>query len=314
MAAKPGNSLPKNLLSSPFLGELLAKRSVYVKVRPAPQSLTHRRAILRVLRQHGRIEVFKSLGEPHSFISVASDSATARNLILKAPLEVAFASAPSPPPSGTQTEEEQQGEKFLVDIFEAGGYNHKRFASHLSPLAGPWKNITAYPGDLATTVTVPGLTDGDGDKREVHEDEGLLKSFARRHLEGGYKGDNGWRGMTDWEGGGQDGGEYREDGETFEGGWRGRVMRGRWRGRGYGGLVRGEVSEEGEEGGRKEEGERKEKGKEMEKVKVRRIVSGGGGEVLPQKGEVARQEKVEEGRRWTVKERSGLVGGVKRWV
>lgn len=62
MAAKPGNSLPKNLLSSPFLGELLAKRSVYVKVRPAPQSLTQRRAILRVLRQHGRIEVFKSLG------------------------------------------------------------------------------------------------------------------------------------------------------------------------------------------------------------------------------------------------------------
>ncbi|KAK0669019.1 hypothetical protein QBC41DRAFT_373600 [Cercophora samala] len=297
--------LPKNMLTSPFTGELLARRSVYVKVRPAPRSLTQRRAVLGVLRRHGRVEVFRGLGEPHSFISVTADSATAQNLILKAPLELSYG-------KGEGGEGEGQGEKFLVDIFEASRYNHKRFASHLSLLAGPWGegDVTGYPGDLRTTAPVPGLADHHDGKGEgeVHEGEGLVKSGMRRFLEGGYRDgwvDNGWRGMTDWEGGGQ-GVEYKEDGETFEGGWRAGVLRGRWKGRGKGGLVIGEDKGDKGEGGK------------GGKVRIRRVVTGGEEQVLGE-GEVTMKDggsggKVGEERRWRVKERTGLIMVEKRWT
>ncbi|KAK0745252.1 hypothetical protein B0T21DRAFT_430568 [Apiosordaria backusii] len=271
MAAK--SALPKNLLtSSPFLGgEHLSKRSVFIKVRPAPQNLSQRRAILKVLKKHGRIEVFKALGEPHSFISVTSDSTTAQNLIWKAPLELSYGSekttesARYPPKqsaeSGGQGEQEpsqKEAQKFFIDIFEASHHPHKR---RLSPLSGPWttaassNNLTSssfWPNDISTAATIPGITDSDSDSvdpvgglqqagEEPHEDEDLLKTFARRHLEGGYRDqvlDLGWKGMTDWESGGEQGrlGGYREDGENYEQGWRERWLERRWEGRERGGC------------------------------------------------------------------------------
>ncbi|KAK4178360.1 hypothetical protein QBC36DRAFT_368611 [Triangularia setosa] len=305
MAAK--SAIPKNLISSPFLGELLSSRSIYIKVRPAPQNLSQRRAILKVLKQHGKIEVFKALGEPHSFISVTSDSATAQNLILKAPLELSYgtsspAAEDAPPPSESQAEE---GQKFFIDIFEASTHQHKRFASKHSPLAGPWKtgsNITAWPNDISLAATIPGLTDkspANDNKGEPHEAEDLLKSASRRHLEQSYRDkwvDLGWKGMTDWEGCDQVRETYREDGETFEGGFRDGLLRKRWNGRQKGGLVMG---------GGKKRGEEKEAGVNG---KVRWVIGGGKGEVNVE----IKDEKVGtggEGRRWRVKERSGLVLG-----
>ncbi|KAK4200669.1 hypothetical protein QBC40DRAFT_225015 [Triangularia verruculosa] len=309
-------SIPKNLIisSSPslLLGEQLSKRSIFVKVRPAPRDLGQRRAILGVLRRHGRIEVFKALGEPHSFISVAGDKATAENLILRAPLELRYGTSvqeqplqPAPPvqpasqssirvsnssnnntndattsfPSSSGSRNNQTEQKFLIDIFEAGGYKHKRFASRLSVLAGPW-----VKGGREGSAVLPGSED----------EEGLLKTAGRRCLERGYlreKGDLGWKGMTDWEGGGQTaGGLEGEDGGKIRG-----ELRRRWEGwRGRGGI--------GEVGGTEGEG-----GKE---VRARWVVTGGGETKMEgEGGRVMGERPGLERKRWDVPERSGLVLG-----
>lgn len=62
-------------------------RTLYIRVKPAPTSLSERRAVLRALSQHGDIEMFKQLYDSSSFISIASSKNVASSIVRRSPLQ-----------------------------------------------------------------------------------------------------------------------------------------------------------------------------------------------------------------------------------
>ncbi|KAJ4402227.1 hypothetical protein N0V85_005358 [Neurospora sp. IMI 360204] len=62
-------------------------RTLYIRVKPAPSSLSERRAVLRALSQHGNIDMFKQLYDSSSFISIASSQNVAASIVRRSPLQ-----------------------------------------------------------------------------------------------------------------------------------------------------------------------------------------------------------------------------------
>ncbi|KAL8418100.1 hypothetical protein RB594_001645 [Gaeumannomyces avenae] len=63
------------------------KRSVFIRVHPQPESLSERRAVLRLLQRHGEVEMFKKLrSNNNSFISVMKTSDAAKDLASRSPI------------------------------------------------------------------------------------------------------------------------------------------------------------------------------------------------------------------------------------
>ncbi|KAG7288611.1 hypothetical protein NEMBOFW57_004965 [Staphylotrichum longicolle] len=111
-------------------------RTVLVKVSPAPSTLSERRAILGVLKQHGDVEFFKRLQDPSHFVSILQSEDMANDLVARSPLQfdcVTEQRAPgSKAPSTTVPTT-----TFLVKITAKSDYKHKpRIAE--SPLHGRW--------------------------------------------------------------------------------------------------------------------------------------------------------------------------------
>ncbi|KAK3684896.1 hypothetical protein B0T22DRAFT_464421 [Podospora appendiculata] len=160
-------------------------RSIYLRVKPAPATLSERRAVLGALKQHGEIEVFKKLQDASSFISVATNRATADTIIARSPLEFEYVNesahaagshddkslADAGAEAGTAGEPKRT---FVVEVFPAGNYGHKSTVKR-SPLHGPW------PGDN-------GPLGGE--------------SFATAALRAVVPADMAARGLRDWETGG----------------------------------------------------------------------------------------------------------------
>ncbi|KAK3403457.1 hypothetical protein B0T20DRAFT_26893 [Sordaria brevicollis] len=62
-------------------------RTLYIRVKPAPSTLSERRAVLGALSQHGKIEMFKQLYDASSFISIASTQTIAASIVRRSPLQ-----------------------------------------------------------------------------------------------------------------------------------------------------------------------------------------------------------------------------------
>ncbi|KAK1774168.1 hypothetical protein QBC45DRAFT_338316 [Copromyces sp. CBS 386.78] len=62
-------------------------RTLYIRVKPAPTSLSERRAVLRALSEHGNIEMFKQLYDSSSFLSIASSQNVAASIVRRSPLQ-----------------------------------------------------------------------------------------------------------------------------------------------------------------------------------------------------------------------------------
>lgn len=132
-------------------------RSIYLKVKPAPATFSEQRAVLRMLKQHGDIEVFKRLQEPSSFISVAGSWDIAQRIIQRSPLQfdhvreqpihtsTSSCSTPKAPENQIAAESSNTPstpaagatKTFTITVFPAPSYKHKERITQ-SPLYGPW--------------------------------------------------------------------------------------------------------------------------------------------------------------------------------
>lgn len=65
----------------------LQNRTVYLRVRPKPESLAERRAVIRMLQRHGEVEVFKKLRRPDSFITVMRTAREAIDFVKRSPVQ-----------------------------------------------------------------------------------------------------------------------------------------------------------------------------------------------------------------------------------
>ncbi|KAL2257435.1 hypothetical protein VTK26DRAFT_176 [Humicola hyalothermophila] len=115
-------------------------RTIIVKVRPTPATLSERRAVLRALKRHGEIQVFKKLHDASSFVSVADKEQTVAGLVEKSPLQFDYvpehghqagAAAGTTPDSTTSTK------TFTVTIQEQPNHMH-RTRIRESLLYGRW--------------------------------------------------------------------------------------------------------------------------------------------------------------------------------
>ncbi|KAK3370201.1 hypothetical protein B0H63DRAFT_310512 [Podospora didyma] len=127
-------------------------RSIYLKVRPAPTSLSERRAVLHALQEHGKIDVFKKLRDASSFITVTETRAVAYSIIHRSPLQFDYVSdlptndASNLRPLGVEAASGEDDKidaaaalkkTFVVEVFPAPDYDHKTYIRQ-SPLHGPW--------------------------------------------------------------------------------------------------------------------------------------------------------------------------------
>ncbi|KAM7216322.1 hypothetical protein V8F06_008341 [Rhypophila decipiens] len=153
---------------------ILGDRTLYLRVKPAPSTLSERRAVLHALKQYGQVEVFKKLYDDSSFISVARSIAEHRNIRKASPIqfdykdEMTSEAVPAPRvalPSSTSAQ------TFTIEAFPAPDYPHKA-AIKKSPLYGPWPPETDI--SLVTWALM----------------EVVPKDMA-------------WRGLADWETGAQ---------------------------------------------------------------------------------------------------------------
>ncbi|KAK4190631.1 hypothetical protein QBC35DRAFT_61965 [Podospora australis] len=171
---------------SEHAGQVVSKRSLYLTVSPAPTTLSQRRAILHMLKKHGKIEVFKQLPEVHSFISVAESSNIAKTLIARSPVELKYGDNPSSSSSKKSAAKNEDSEdasssstkEFVINIFSANNYPHKRAIRH-NRISGPWP--------------VP--------RPEMNPTENIFAapSLATLALRQTVPTDVAWKGMTDWE-------------------------------------------------------------------------------------------------------------------
>ncbi|KAK0719664.1 hypothetical protein B0H67DRAFT_642996 [Lasiosphaeris hirsuta] len=146
-------------------------RSIYLKVKPAPANFSEQRAVLRMLKQYGDIEVFKRFDEPSSFVSVAGSWDIAQHIIQRSPLQfdhVPIHSNTSSPPRPKAPENGIAAESnntsttpgagaiktFTITVFPAPNYKHKELITQ-SPLYGPWpKDDHPLLGDLFKTASL----------------------------------------------------------------------------------------------------------------------------------------------------------------
>ncbi|KAK3327750.1 hypothetical protein B0T19DRAFT_172906 [Cercophora scortea] len=166
-------------------------RSIYLRVKPAPATLSERRAVLGALKQHGEIEVFKNLQDASSFISVATNLTTADTLIGRSPLEFEYVNESSAhsaslhdvePPADADAEAAADDLKrtFVIEVFPGDKYGHKSTIQR-SPLHGPWP------------------CEADADKSPFLGND---ESFATAALSKVVPDDMAARGLRDWETGG----------------------------------------------------------------------------------------------------------------
>ncbi|KAL2017986.1 hypothetical protein VTK56DRAFT_1366 [Thermocarpiscus australiensis] len=150
-------------------------RTIYLKVTPAPANLSERRAVLRALKQHGEIEVFKRLNDPSSFLSVVASHITALGIIAGSPLQFDYVTTSrhtSAAAAGSLAEPETSTKTFTVSIFEEPEYKHR---THIraSPLYGRWALPQEHPF-LETSLA-----------------RAALRRFVPRDMS--------WAGLVDWE-------------------------------------------------------------------------------------------------------------------
>lgn len=126
-------------------------RTLYLRVKPAPSTLSERRAVLHALKQYGQIDVFKKLYDDSSFISVPNKLATFWKIRKMSPIQfdyqdennsevVADPRVALPfkvPSSATGATAATIRHTFTVEAFPAHDYPHKA-AIERSPLYGPW--------------------------------------------------------------------------------------------------------------------------------------------------------------------------------
>ncbi|KAK4149236.1 hypothetical protein C8A00DRAFT_38173 [Chaetomidium leptoderma] len=152
-------------------------RTVLVKVSPAPTTLSERRAILRVLKQHGEVEVFKKLHDPSHFISVVANPQIAAGLVERSPLQFDFAAQRGR--GGAATDSATSANKtFLVKIVEKSDYKHKTHIRE-SPLYGRWPQPQH--------------------NNSLFQEDSVAKAALRRACPQGMD----WYGLVDWESCGQ---------------------------------------------------------------------------------------------------------------
>ncbi|KAK1754824.1 hypothetical protein QBC47DRAFT_403231 [Echria macrotheca] len=152
-------SLPATLSKSTAL------RSIILKVKPAPTSLSERRALLRVLKKHGEIDVFLKLRDPLSYVSITRQADVASKLVAKSPLQFDVDSEPAvrlpssrPSPNDNQPSATVK-KTFTVHVFSGEKFPHFRLIEE-SPLFGPWpderspfdKTAFQHDGLIATTL------------------------------------------------------------------------------------------------------------------------------------------------------------------
>ena len=158
-------------------------RTLYLRVKPAPSKLSERRAVLRVLKQIGPIDVFKKLYDDSSFISVTRDIATFWNIKRKTPLQFDYedeqASKGSDPRVAPTSEPATNGQTFTVEAFSAPDYPHN-VVVRKSPLYGPWpyqteKSLTTsalsqvVPKDMASRGLVDWETGAQGEEPDARK-------------------------------------------------------------------------------------------------------------------------------------------------
>ncbi|KAM7209183.1 hypothetical protein V8F20_000521 [Naviculisporaceae sp. PSN 640] len=128
-------------------------RTLYLRVKPAPSTLSERRAVLHALRQYGLIDVFKKLYDDSSFIFVPSSLTTFWKIKKQSPIQFDYQDEntsevlPDPrvalpfqsqrPPSATDPALNNRQTTFTVEAFPAHDYPHKT-AIQRNPLYGPW--------------------------------------------------------------------------------------------------------------------------------------------------------------------------------
>lgn len=168
-AGAPTTATPATPATPAF--EPIDQRSLFVRVRPAPATLSERRSVLRVLERHGKTEMFKKMANNASFLAITSTAAAAAALVEKSPIQYEFmadrlqtahpwddpsvATRVQPVETTGTTDTTERSEKtetaqvthksFVVSVFPSHDYHHRTMIRN-SPLHGPW------PRDYPTTA------------------------------------------------------------------------------------------------------------------------------------------------------------------
>ncbi|KAK4168896.1 hypothetical protein QBC43DRAFT_200202 [Cladorrhinum sp. PSN259] len=120
-------------------------RTIYLKVKPAPATLSERRAVLQMLKQHGEIHMFQrmiasqNLNDPSAFISLAGSKIIADRIIARSPLSFNLGHSSNDNNTDTQGPNTTKAQKreFLIHVFPTEKYAHKTEIRD-SPLHGRW--------------------------------------------------------------------------------------------------------------------------------------------------------------------------------
>ena len=125
-------------------------RSMYLRVRPMPKTLTERRAVLDVLKSHGRIEMFKQLDDPSSFVAIAAEPEALEEIVSKSPLQldipdvnvVDYRAIPKREDAAAAVDGKQL-KTFTMEIFPTADYRHKKKLREGGLLWDGWKDDKA---------------------------------------------------------------------------------------------------------------------------------------------------------------------------
>ncbi|KAK3988669.1 hypothetical protein QBC44DRAFT_329091 [Cladorrhinum sp. PSN332] len=119
---------------TPRMGTESARlRTIYLKVKPAPATLSERRAVLQMLKQHGDVQMFQRLIDASSFVSLAGTKIIADRIIARSPLTFKYNDDTNRNPTLTAP----QKKEFLIHVYATENYFHKTQIRD-SPLHGRW--------------------------------------------------------------------------------------------------------------------------------------------------------------------------------
>ncbi|KAJ4265628.1 hypothetical protein NW762_004922 [Fusarium torreyae] len=123
------------------------KRSVFVKVLPAPINFAERRSILRVLEKHGQVEYFRHLPtQPGVFISLMKEKEVAQKLVNSSPIQSAIPASDSEPSHPTRMDRTTaqinkhmaNTREFTITAEAAPKYKHQNARSNIARV---WPNF-----------------------------------------------------------------------------------------------------------------------------------------------------------------------------